>query len=78
MFNSASGMLSIDFKSIMSSLNGRTSLAAVDRAIYSASVVLRAISVCRWLKYIMEHPAYLITQPVLDLTEFSSSHVSLE
>ena len=62
----------------MCSLSGRTSLAAVDKAMYPASVALSAISVCRRLKYVIGHLAYLITQPVLDFAEFSSSQVSFE
>ena len=45
MFNSACGVSIISLISKINSLNGRTSLVAVDKAIYSASVVLRAISV---------------------------------
>ena len=78
MFKLAFGMFKIDLSSKINSLRGRTSLAAVDNAMYSASVVLRAISVCSLLKYVIGQPAYLIMHPVLDLTEFSSSHVSLE
>ena len=73
MFSFAFGIFRIDF----SSLCGRTSLAAVDKAMHSASVVLSTIYVCILLKYAIGQLAYLIMHPVLDLTEFSSSHVSL-
>ena len=41
----ASGIFNIGFSSTTNSLRGRISLAASDYAMYSASVVLRAISV---------------------------------
>ena len=74
--NFASGILNIGFISSINSLKGSTSLAAVHGAMYSASVVDREISVCKRLNHVIGQPAYLITHPVLDLTELGSSHVS--
>eukprot|EP00957_Ditylum_brightwellii_P168258 12809363-Ditylum_brightwellii.AAC.1 len=54
-------------------LMGNTSLAAVDYAMYSASVVLRAISDCNLLNYVMGQLPYMMTQPDLDLTLLGSS-----
>ncbi len=39
------------------------------RAMYLASVVLSAISVCSLLDQKMGHPAYIMTNPVCDRTE---------
>ena len=55
------------FNSFINSINGRTSRTACDRAIYSASVVLSAISVWSLLDHIIGQPAYIITKPVLDI-----------
>ncbi len=46
---------------------GSTSLIDSDSAMYSASVVDKAISVCILEAQCMGHPAYLITYPILDL-----------
>lgn len=54
-------------------LIGNTSLEAVDNVIYSASVVLRAISDCNLLNHIMGQLPYMMTQPDLDLTPLGSS-----
>ena len=57
--NFASVMFKICLISEINSLKGNTSLAAVDSAMYSASVVDRAISVCRRLNHVIGQPAYL-------------------
>jgi len=44
--------------------NGMASLMAVESAMYSLSVTLRAISVCNLLLHIIGHPANMITKPV--------------
>ena len=49
-----------------------------ERAMYSASVVERAISVCSLEIQIMRQFAYFITKPVLDMTEDGSSDSSLD
>ena len=54
-------------------LMGNTSLAAVDKAIYSASDVLRAISDCNLLNHVMGQLPYMMTQPDLHLTPLGSS-----
>ena len=73
----AFGMSRIVFNSVTISLSGKTSLAAVDSAMYFASVVNNTVSVWRELNHVMGQSAYLITHPVLDLTELGSSQVSL-
>ena len=75
-FNSAAGIFRIGFYSKTNSLNGNTSLAAVDSAVYSASVVDIAISVWRRLAHVFGQPAYCIIHLVLYLTECGSSLVS--
>ena len=55
------------FNSFISPLNGRTSLAAWDSAMYSSSVVLNAISIYSLLHYNIGHPAYIITYPIRDI-----------
>ena len=77
MFNSACGISRISLIYKINSLKGRTSLAAVDKAMYSASVVLRVISVWSLDNQVIGLPPYLMTHPVLDLTELGSSQVSL-
>ena len=77
MTRSALGMSRIIFNYVTISLRGKTSLVAVDNAMYSAYVVDNVISVWRRLNHVMGQPAYLITHPVLDLTELGSSQVSL-
>ena len=57
---------------------GSASLVAVDSAMYSASVVLKAISVCNRLNHVTGQPPNLMTHPVRDLTELGSWLVSLE
>jgi len=52
---------------------GRRSLADCDMAIYSASVVLNAISVWSLEDQRTGQLAKVITYPVLDLTEMGSS-----
>jgi hypothetical protein len=49
-------------------LRGNSSLVAVDKAIYSLSVVERAISVWSLLHHVTGHPQKYITKPVLDKT----------
>ena len=46
-------------------MKGITYLIAWDRAMYSDSVVLNAISVCSLLHYVRGHPSYIIIKPVL-------------
>ena len=55
--------------SFMRRKNRITSRIALDRAMYSISVVLRAISVCSLLPQIIGHPEYIITKPVRDNTD---------
>ena len=50
-----------------------TCISAEDNAMYSASAVLRAISVCRELRQNMGQLAYMITIPVRDMTVSASS-----
>ena len=54
-------------------MNGITSLIAVLRAMYSLSVVLRAISVWSLLPQEMGHPANVIMNPVLESTDSGDS-----
>ena len=49
-------------------ISGITSLRAWESAMYSASAVLRAISVCRELRQKTGQFAYIMTKPVLDIT----------
>ena len=49
--------------------NGITSHIALDRSMYSLSVVLREISVCSLFPQVIGHPAYIITKPVRDNTD---------
>ena len=60
-------------------IRGNTCLSAEDNPMYSASAVLRAISVYRELRQNMGQLAYMITIPVRDMTlsassEFASCH----
>ena len=55
---------------------GITSLIACDRAIYSASVLLKAVSVCSFDARNTGQFAKHITYPVQDLTEFGSYDVA--
>ena len=48
-------------------IRDNTCLSAEDNAMYSASAVLRAISVCRELRQNMVQLAYMITIPVRDM-----------
>ena len=50
-------------------INGITSRIALDREMYSLSVVLRAISVCNLLPQVIGHPAYMMTKHVRDNTD---------
>jgi len=50
-----------------------TSLIAVDRAIYSALVDDKVISVCSLEDQMSGHPANMITKPVLDFAVSMSS-----
>ena len=67
-FCSTSGISKIFFNSTINSLRTNTSLAAADKAIYSASIIDKAISIYSLLNH-------EIGQPVLDLTELGYSHV---
>ena len=49
-------------------MKGITSLIAWNSAMYSDSVVLKAIYICSLLHHVRGHPAYIITKPVLDRT----------
>ena len=55
--------------SFMRPKNGITSRISLDRAMYSLSVVLRAIYVCKFLPQVIGHPAYIMTKPVRDNTD---------
>ena len=55
--------------SFMRPKNGITSRISLDRAMYSLSVVLRAIYVCKFIPQVIGHPAYIITKPVRDNTD---------
>ena len=63
--------------STRSSLNSNKSLILWERAIYSASVVLRAILVWSLLTHIIGQPNKNITNPVRDQQPFGSSDDSL-
>ena len=77
-FKFAQGIFRISANSKIIILIGISSLVACDKAMYSASVVLSDISVYSLLAQAIGHPEYLITYPVLDLTEIGSSESSLE
>ena len=51
----------------MSSSIGISSRHVVDRAMYSASVVKRAVSVCSFDAQVTGHPAYVMAHPECDL-----------
>ena len=53
-------------------ISGKTSGKADDNAMYFASAVLRAISVCNELRQYMGQFAYMMTMPVRDI-KFSAS-----
>ena len=55
--------------SFMRPRNEITSRIALDRAMYSLSVVLREIHVCNLLPQVIGHPAYIMTKPVRDNTD---------
>ena len=59
--------------SFMIPKNGITSCIALDRAMYSLSVVLREISVCNLLPQVIGHPSYIMTKPVSDNTDYGMS-----
>ena len=54
-------------------IRGNTCLSVEDKAIYLASAVLRAITVCRKLRQNVGQLAYTITIPVRDMTLSASS-----
>jgi len=56
---------------------GNTSLMDCESAMYSASVVDNAISVCIFDVQCMGYPAYVIIYPILDLAEFGLSDAVL-
>ena len=58
-------------------ITGIASLKAVNRAIYSALVVERAILVYNFDFQIIRHPAYLIMKLVLEYADAGSSDVDL-
>ena len=55
--------------SFMRPRNGITSRIALDKAMYSISVVIREIYVCNLLPQVIGHPEYIITKPVRDNTD---------
>ena len=55
--------------SFMRPKNGITSRITLGRAMYSLSVVLRAISVCNLLPQVIGHPEYIMKEPVRDNTD---------
>ena len=61
-------MVNTAFISFIIGIRGITCLRAVDNAIYSASTVLKAISICNVLRQNIEQFAYMMTIPVLDKT----------
>ena len=67
-FSFAHGIFSIDDNSRIIALIGINYLVDCESAIYSASVVLNAISVCSLLAQEIGKPEYFMTYPVLDLT----------
>ena len=69
----SSVILTIVFNSIINSLSGNISLAAVDKATYSVSVVLSAISVCNLLNHVMGQFGNMMTHPERERTPFGSS-----
>ena len=69
-------MSSIPDSSFSISFIGISSLRLCDRAIYSASTVLSAISVCSLLVHSTGQFAYSITNPVLDLHIVGSFDIS--
>eukprot|EP00957_Ditylum_brightwellii_P020203 1523669-Ditylum_brightwellii.AAC.1 len=68
MFGCTSVIFMTDAISEINVLMGNTSLAAVNNAIYSASIVLRAISDCNLLNHFMGQLPCMTTQPDFDLT----------
>ena len=54
-------------------VKGVTSLIAVDKTIYSLSVVMRAISVYGLLSQVIGHLANIIMKPVLESTDSGES-----
>ena len=69
-------MSNIVFISNTSSFRSNTYLAAMLKSILSASVAKKVVCVYNLLSQGIDHPVYLITYPVLDLTNLISSHVS--
>ena len=63
--------------SFMRLRTGRTSCIAIERAMYSASVVLSAISVFSLLRQKIGHPAYEMKNPVQDKTTSGFADVSV-
>ena len=61
--------------SFMRPRNGITSGIALDRAIYSLSVVLREIYVCNLIPQVIGHPAYIMTKPVRENTDSGLSRL---
>ena len=59
-------ILAISFVKLMKEI---TSCMAVDSTIYSFLVVYSVLSVCILFPNVMGHPAYTITQPILETTD---------
>ena len=74
----------IEFRGRMSSSSSNSWVMGIasridwDRAMYSASVVERAILVCSFEVQIIGQFAYFVTNPVLDMTDDGSSDSSLD
>src|SRR6056300_113367 len=62
----------LPFNSFTRFITPITSRRAVDRAMYSASVVLKAMSVCIFEAHTIGHPAYMITKTVLECADKGS------
>ena len=58
----------IKYNSLINAIKGITLLIAWIKAIYYASVVLKAIYVFNLLNHNTGHPAYVMTYPVHDMT----------
>jgi hypothetical protein len=65
------------FASSISHMIGNTSLMACESAMYSASVVDKAISVYIFDNQCMGHPAYVMMYPILDLAVLGSDDAVL-
>ena len=61
----------INYTSLVSAIKGIMLIIAWPNVIYSASVVIKPISVCNLLHHNTGHPAYVITYTIRDM-EFSA------